>query len=112
MYAREEHSDATISLWRDELLRLARAPFDTGPDSVMVAFASNAELQCFLALGWPFPTNVLDPYVENIVAINGNTAVWPPPDEKAAKAVPDCSTRSSCMIYPRGRKNIRTGCVT
>jgi DNA polymerase family A len=80
MYAREEHSGATISLWRDELLRLTRAPFDTGPDSVMVAFASNAELQCFLVLSWPFPTNVLDPYVENILAINGNTAIWPPKD--------------------------------
>jgi len=88
MYAREERSGATISLWRDELLRLPRAPFDTGPDSVMVAFASNAELQCFLALGWPFPTHVLDPYVENIVAINGNTAVWPPPDEKKRKGRP------------------------
>jgi len=82
MYAREEHSGATISLWRDELLRLTHAPFDTGPDSVMVAFASNAELQCFLVLGWPFPANVLDPYVENIIAINGNTAIWPPKDEE------------------------------
>jgi len=81
MYARDECSGATISLWRGELLRLPRAPFDTGPDSVMVAFASNAELQCFLALGWPFPTHVLDPYVENIVAINGNTAIWPPKEE-------------------------------
>src|SRR5215831_20887673 len=88
MYAREEHSGATISLWRDELLRLTGAPFDTGSDDVMVAFASNAELQCFLALGWPFPTNVLDPYVENIAAINGNTAVWPPADEKKRKGRP------------------------
>src|SRR6516162_9471012 len=88
MYAREEHSSASISLWRDELLRLTHAPFDTGPDSVMVAFASNAELACFLALGWPFPTNVLDPYVENIVTINGNTAIWPPPDEKNRKGRP------------------------
>ena len=88
MYAREEHTGATISLWRDELLRLTRAPFDTGPDSVMVAFASNAELQCFLSLGWQFPANVLDPYVENIVAINGNTAIWPPADEKNRKGRP------------------------
>jgi hypothetical protein len=88
MYAREERSGATISLWRDELLRLTRAPFDTGPDSVMVAFASNAELQCFLNLGLPFPANVLDPYVENIVAINGNTAVWPPAGEKNRKGRP------------------------
>jgi len=88
MYAREEHTGTTISLWRDELLRLTRPPFDTDPNSAMVAFASNAELQCFLSLGWRFPTNVLDPYVENIVAINGNTLIWPPPDEKNRKGRP------------------------
>src|SRR5215471_2094298 len=88
MFGREQHSGATLSLWRDELLRSTRAPFDTGPDSVMLAFASNAELQCFLALDWPFPANVLDAYVENIVAINGNTAVWPPADEKNRKGRP------------------------
>ena len=88
MYAREELSGATIALWRDELLRLTHAPFDTGPDSMMVAFASNAELGCFLVLGWPFPANVLDLYVENIVTINGNTAVWPPADEKKRKGRP------------------------
>jgi len=38
--------------------------------------------------GLPFPTNVLDQYVENIVAINGNTAVWPPQDEKNRKGRP------------------------
>src|SRR5262249_31690591 len=88
MYAREEHSGATIALWRDELLRLTRLPFDCGPDDAMVAFASNAELQCFLSLGLPFPVNVLDPYVENIVGINCNTAVWPPADEKKRKGRP------------------------
>src|SRR6516225_3904055 len=72
----------------DTCLYVTHGPFDTGPDSVMVAFASNAELACFLALGWPFPTNVLDPYVENIVTINGNTAVWPPADEKKRKGRP------------------------
>src|SRR5262249_60479616 len=58
MYAREEHSGATISLWRDELLRLTHAPFATGPDSVTVAFASNAELHGLLVLGGPSPSTV------------------------------------------------------
>jgi hypothetical protein len=109
MYAREEHSGATISLWHDELLRLPRAPFDTGPDSVMVAFASNAELQCFLALGWPFPTYVLDPYVESIVAINGNTAVWPPADEKGRKGRPGLLDALKRTVFPEagGRKRKR-----
>jgi hypothetical protein len=88
MFARQQHSGATLSLWRDELLTSSRLPFDSGPDSAMAAFASNAELQCFLSLGLPFPTDVLDPYVENIVAINGNAAAWPPADEKNRKGRP------------------------
>jgi len=88
LHAHDEVSGKTLSLWRDELLTSTRLPFDTGADSVMVAYPSNAELQCFLALGLPFPANVLDPYVENIVAINGNTAVWPPPGEKNRKGRP------------------------
>jgi hypothetical protein len=88
LHAHDEVSGKTLSLWRDELLASTRLPFDSGPDDAMVAFASNAELQCFLRLGLPFPNNVIDPYVENIVAINGNTAVWPPPDEKDRKGRP------------------------
>src|SRR5262245_26975290 len=88
LHAHDEVSGQTLSLWRDELLASTRLPFGDGPDSAMGAFASNAELQCFLTLGLPFPTNVLDPYVENIVAINGNTAVWPPADEKKRKGRP------------------------
>ena len=88
LHARDEVSGRTLSLWRDELLTSTRLPFDNGPADAMVAFASNAELQSFLSLGLPFPTNVLDPYVENIVAINGNTAVWPPADEKKRKGRP------------------------
>jgi hypothetical protein len=64
-------------LWRDQLLACRRAPFDTGPRSAMIAYAANAELSCFLALGWPFPVNVLDAYVETCAAINGNTHIWP-----------------------------------
>src|SRR5262249_23866532 len=88
LHARDEVSGRTLSLWRNELLASTRLPFDDGPDSAMVAFASNAELQSFLSLGLPFPTNVLDLYVENIVAINGNTAVWPPADKKNRKGRP------------------------
>src|SRR5215813_574044 len=88
LHARDEVSGRTLSLWRDELLASTRLPFDSAGDDAMVAFASNAELQCFLRLGLPFPNNVIDPYVENIVAINGNTAVWPPPDEKDRKGRP------------------------
>jgi DNA polymerase-1 len=76
MYAHERHTGAQIELWEDELRALRRAPFDVGSDSLFVAYAANAELSCFLALGWQFPANVLDVYVETIAAINGNDIIW------------------------------------
>ena len=42
----------------------------------MVAYMAAAELSCFAALDWPFPHNILDLYVETIVTINGDDAVW------------------------------------
>jgi DNA polymerase I len=76
MYAHELHTGAEIELWGDALQALRQAPFDVSPDSLFVAYAANAELSCFLALGWPFPKNVLDVYVEAVAAINGNDVLW------------------------------------
>jgi hypothetical protein len=67
----ELRSGRKIRLWRDELLALRRAPFDTGPDTLFVAYFAVAELACFLELGWAVPTNVLDLFVERRVATNG-----------------------------------------
>ena len=78
MYAFEEHSGRSIFLWGVELRKLKRAPFDVGADSLMVAYAANAELSCFAALSWPFPVNVLDLYVEVSMLTNGSK-LWPPP---------------------------------
>ncbi len=49
---------------REQLNDLGEAPFDTGPDSLFVAYYASAELDCFIQLGWPLPENVLDLYVE------------------------------------------------
>jgi hypothetical protein len=76
MCAIEQRAGTKIELWRDELLRCRQAPFDVGPNSVMVGYMCAAELSCFAALGWSFPHNVLDLYVETIVTINGDDAVW------------------------------------
>jgi DNA polymerase-1 len=48
----------TVRQWRDDFG--LRPPFDTGPNTVFVAYAAWAELQCFLQLGWRFPEHVLD----------------------------------------------------
>ncbi len=71
MVARELFAGTVIRLWRDELLGLRQAPFDVGPDSLVVAYAAQAELACFLALGWPLPVNVLDLFAEHRVETNG-----------------------------------------
>jgi DNA polymerase-1 len=77
LHAFEEHTGAEIFLRREQLLACKRAPFDVGPRDLMVAYAANAELSCFLKLEWPFPCNILDLYVETIAGINGRTDIWP-----------------------------------
>jgi DNA polymerase I len=77
MYAFDELTGAEIFLRRDQLLTLKHAPFWVGPRDLMVAYAANAELSCFAVLGWPFPCNVLDLFVETIASINGRTDIWP-----------------------------------
>ena len=71
MVARDLRSGRELRLWREELLALHRAPFDTGLDVLVVAYLASAELGCFLELGWPLPANVLDLYVEHRVETNG-----------------------------------------
>jgi hypothetical protein len=39
-------------------------PYDTGPDTLFVAYYASAELGCHIALGWPMPDRILDLYAE------------------------------------------------
>jgi hypothetical protein len=71
MVARELHTGQEIRMWRGELLALRSAPFNVGADAVFVAYFASAELNCFLALGWPLPVNVLDLYPEHRCETNG-----------------------------------------
>jgi len=76
MCAIEMRSGREIALWREDLVRLRRAPFGTGPRHLAGAFSSNADLLCFLRLGWPLPVNVFDPYVNTAALTNGSKR-WP-----------------------------------
>ena len=71
MVAREFRTGRVIRMWRDELVNLRRAPFDVGPDAVVVAYTASAEIGCFLTLGWPLPVNLLDLFTEHRCATNG-----------------------------------------
>ena len=58
----------TIRLWRGEF---GLAPlFDVGPNTLFVAYSAWAELTCFMALGWQFPTHVFDLHTAFLAASN------------------------------------------
>lgn len=71
MVAQELIGGRQIRMWRDELLALRKAPFDTGGDVAFVAYYASADLGCFLELGWPLPVNVIDLFAEHRVETNG-----------------------------------------
>ena len=64
MVARELRSGQLIRSWQDELWSRRQPPFPTDADSLFVAYYASAELGCHLALGWPFPTRILDLYAD------------------------------------------------
>jgi hypothetical protein len=46
-------------------------PYDTGTDSLFIAYYASAELGCHLALGWPMPARIVDLYVEFCCCTSG-----------------------------------------
>lgn len=64
MVAHELRTGQTLRYFTEELRGCRVPPFNTGPDSLVVAFFASAEMGCFLALGWAFPLHLLDLYVE------------------------------------------------
>ena len=58
----------TIKMWRGEFGKCP--PFDTGPDTLFVAYSAWAEMTCFLTLGWKFPTHIFDLHTAYLAASN------------------------------------------
>lgn len=71
MVAEEFWSGRQIRMWEEDLRASPAAPFNTGPDCLLVAYFASAELACFRALGWPLPYNILDLFAEHRVITNG-----------------------------------------
>src|SRR4051812_38196887 len=69
LVAHELHSTRTIRLWQDQLG--SAPPYDTGSDTLFVAFFASAELDSHRALGWPIPTRIIDLYCEFRDRFNG-----------------------------------------
>ena len=86
MYAFEQHTGTEISLWRDQLLALRRAPFGTGPRDLMVAFAANAELSCFRRAGLAVPAQrPRSLRGERSPSLTVALDIWPPIDPMTGK---------------------------
>ena len=51
-------------------LRRPSPPFNTGRDTLFVAYTASAEINCYRALGWPIPPNILDLFPEYLRATN------------------------------------------
>ena len=72
LVAKEFRSGREFRFWQDDLFNLKTCPYDTGPDSVTVAYYASAELGIFLSLGWQLPKWVLDLYCEFRSQTNGH----------------------------------------
>jgi DNA polymerase-1 len=71
MFAKEHRTGTDVVMRREQLLARPRAPFDTGPDTLVTSYSIVAELSCFRVLRWPMPRHLLCSYFETAAAING-----------------------------------------
>jgi hypothetical protein len=69
--ALEVGSGREIRLFGEKIYRYKEAPLPTGPDACMLAYSSGAEGSCFAVAGWQDPVNIIDPYAEHLVELNG-----------------------------------------
>ena len=74
MVALEVLNQRVIRLGPEELTS-KEAPFETGPDRLLVAYYAPAEMGCFLSLGWSRPYNILDLCTEFRWYTSGNRFV-------------------------------------
>ena len=75
MVAIEYWTRNKIVLWAEELTSMERAPFDVGPNTLVVAYYASADLGVFVSLGWDLPLHVLDLFAEFRVLTNGKPVV-------------------------------------
>jgi DNA polymerase I len=74
---------STVRLWRNQLLASSRPPFDTGNDTLFVAYAAQAELTIFKVVNWPFPKHVYD--LHTAYFASSNVLLPYEPDERRVK---------------------------
>ena len=83
----------TIRQWRGEFG--AEPPFDTGPDTLFVAYSAWAEITCFILLGWKFPEHIFDLHTAYLAASN----VLLPHNPDEVRKRPRKRLSDSCRAY-------------
>ncbi len=71
LVGREFRSGKLLKVWFDESTAPQQCPIPTGPDVLFIAYYASAELGCYLALGWPLPSRIMDLYCEFRNLTNG-----------------------------------------
>jgi hypothetical protein len=69
--ALELQSLQKIRLWHNEIIQLARPPYNIAENALFVAYYASAEFGCHLVLGWDLPVYVLDLFAEFRNLTNG-----------------------------------------
>ena len=64
-------SGGTHHIWRDELLKMKKPPFDISERTICFTYYYGAEGSCHQVLGWEHPTNVIDCFTEFRNRTNG-----------------------------------------
>lgn len=64
MVAFNSTTNSYKKLWLEDLANLKDHPFGNSDKTILVAYYASAEMACFQALGWSWPSNVLDLFVE------------------------------------------------
>lgn len=71
MVAFNSSTSTYTKLWSDELTSMKDHPFGYNERTILVAYYASAEMACFQTLGWSWPNNVLDLFVEFKNMTNG-----------------------------------------
>ena len=96
MYSTRTFSSfVSIKLWRGEFG--PAPPFDTGANTLFVAYSAWAEMTCFLQLGWQFPTHILDLHTAYL-SVSNILLPYDPDGEKKRKK-PRKRLPDACRAY-------------